>query len=520
MTFDPSVFSPATPLERFFLFVLCLFFLLGIFSSFLLRYKWKSIYDSGASENVFFWRGKTIEAQDVETNERLVRLYSGLGERWVGILPGMLLVIGILGTFIGLMLSLGKLGVDLGDSEQRQDVIQSIGTQFKTSIWGISFNLMFLVVSNIIVNYKKFQSKAFYLANQVARETKKDRIKRNDFYFQRILAQVSEREEPSIPKILGDINRELQLANRLSEQQNGLLERRFAQGEELIRTTHLVAHNTKEVKTAVKDFKASSQELLNGLNKTTEAFVKTSKEFTAAVKNFDENTQSVLAAIKEVIVKLETIIQEFSEETDRIFNDPEHGLKARLKIMQEDLTKVLTSLKDALTAEIMSMNGNIKQMTELNYELIEAQKIVAAHAEQQDQYNRTLEENSRKSRAEVERFIAEILGEEGKLYQSLDRAIQKIYDPPEAANGHLLQGISVDIGAVKAHLETGEHLNELKQSIEAARTQLAILAESGPNGSASQNAPPSPSPSTPDEPKPPAPNTGYRKSKKKRNGRK
>ena len=62
-------------------------------------------------------------------------------ERWADVLPSMLLVFGLLGTFIGLGLALTEAANALGpgaDALSRlTPIMDSLGSKFKTSTWGI-----------------------------------------------------------------------------------------------------------------------------------------------------------------------------------------------------------------------------------------------------------------------------------------------------------------------------------------------------------------------------------------------
>jgi hypothetical protein len=62
-------------------------------------------------------------------------------ERWADVLPSLLLVFGLLGTFIGLGLALteaaGALGKDADALANLTPIMNSLGSKFKTSTWGI-----------------------------------------------------------------------------------------------------------------------------------------------------------------------------------------------------------------------------------------------------------------------------------------------------------------------------------------------------------------------------------------------
>jgi hypothetical protein len=81
-------------------------------------------------------------------------------EKLTDIMPGMLLVVGLLGTFLGLGLALNHASHILGQSnalsasgtannmQDLMSMMQGLGTKFKTSTWGITFFLLLKVWSS------------------------------------------------------------------------------------------------------------------------------------------------------------------------------------------------------------------------------------------------------------------------------------------------------------------------------------------------------------------------------------
>lgn len=75
---------------------------------------------------------------------------------WVQVVPGLLLTVGLLGTFIGIGMAIGGLeallsadrGKDL--STAIQPIIGQLGLKFKCSVWGISLNFIFRAAQVII----------------------------------------------------------------------------------------------------------------------------------------------------------------------------------------------------------------------------------------------------------------------------------------------------------------------------------------------------------------------------------
>lgn len=75
-----------------------------------------------------------------DTPEALSQAVATAAERWADILPSLLLVFGLLGTFIGIGLALSEAAVVLGGADafgHLTPIILTLGTKFKIATWGI-----------------------------------------------------------------------------------------------------------------------------------------------------------------------------------------------------------------------------------------------------------------------------------------------------------------------------------------------------------------------------------------------
>lgn len=101
------------------------------------------------------WQGKKNEQQDTTLEvehgsiHELSQAVATTAEKIANIMPGMLLILGLLGTFLGLGLALDKASTILQNSggtsvgamggamQDLTSMMQGLGTKFKTSTWGI-----------------------------------------------------------------------------------------------------------------------------------------------------------------------------------------------------------------------------------------------------------------------------------------------------------------------------------------------------------------------------------------------
>ncbi|AYR26326.1 hypothetical protein [Herbaspirillum rubrisubalbicans] len=97
------------------------------------------------------WQARLIRIADqpaslplTTTPEQLSQAVATAAERWAVVLPGLMLMLGLLGTFIGLGLALSAVGVPDAQAALGS-VIDALGSQFKSAVWGL---LAFLILKS------------------------------------------------------------------------------------------------------------------------------------------------------------------------------------------------------------------------------------------------------------------------------------------------------------------------------------------------------------------------------------
>jgi hypothetical protein len=140
--------SLSNPLEVFFFSIILFGLLLSLITSqvFGQPAKWEKNWRGGAR----------INALDIEHGSigELSHAVASAWERFASNMPGLLLIIGLLGTFLGLGLALDKASAILqghddslnamsGSLTQLTGMMKDLGTKFKTSTWGI---IAFIVI--------------------------------------------------------------------------------------------------------------------------------------------------------------------------------------------------------------------------------------------------------------------------------------------------------------------------------------------------------------------------------------
>ncbi len=107
-------------------------------------------------------KGLNIQAQDILRFQN--RLVLGTEEHVVEALPGYFLILGLLGTFIGLSIALQHMQ---GDNQDKVAVIRALGVKFGSSILGILCNVTFRYVKDYRYDYQKIFNHCLALFEEI-----------------------------------------------------------------------------------------------------------------------------------------------------------------------------------------------------------------------------------------------------------------------------------------------------------------------------------------------------------------
>ena len=140
------------PLPLFFFTLILIVFLVTVISTKL------NAKTESWEKNWLIDQNKKISKLDIEQGSviDLSQLIATKSEKVADVMPGIILIIGLLGTFIGLGLALDKASSILGSANpdsmndsmaQLMGMMEGLGTKFKTSTWGL---MAFLLLKGIL----------------------------------------------------------------------------------------------------------------------------------------------------------------------------------------------------------------------------------------------------------------------------------------------------------------------------------------------------------------------------------
>lgn len=314
------------------------------------------------------WLGETPEAPqddlDVEHGSvfDLSEAIATRGEKFAAVLPSMLLIIGLLGTFLGVGFSLDAAAGILGNKgedpivllQKMMPMLDGMGALFKSSIYGIIFFFLFSTCRSIMGTDKKRLKFCIEKCNELIAKKRKEE---KDPIIN-ALEDVSKSLGNSLQDVLIKVLNEGML--HISESLNGI-------NEKLGKT---IQNTISKGFNSVTDNLTETTNSLNSLNNTmTQSFKSVEKSAkkmesasTSLIESVDKFTPSVQATLKEIQEQFVASI----EESGKIMKDAGVSIKEAVEVMAKETSDGQEKLRDSLAsfqqtlAEIM---GKIATMT-------------------------------------------------------------------------------------------------------------------------------------------------------------
>ncbi len=273
---------------------------------------------------------KTDEASFFFSEDRLLGQYMNL--RFWNNIPAILVGLGILGTFIGLVWGLIPFsGIDFGQTREIQGAIKillsGVSTAFVTSVWGMVTSLFFNGieklaiggVSSEIANLQRSLDKLFRLTTQqeIAIQ-QEDQLEQQTAIFQTLFTDLGERITEDIKsamvegrqEILHELNKTVEaFSTTISDRLTRILEELKKAIEEL--------RQQKEESSAeaIKDLIEKFQESLSSSTVTQmEELAKTVGEASQSLKDLPEQIAVMIASVQAQINETRRLLSETSQE--------------------------------------------------------------------------------------------------------------------------------------------------------------------------------------------------------------
>lgn len=313
---------------------------------------------------------------EIGSAAELSQSVSTKAEKMASVMPGMLLIIGLLGTFLGLGLALDKAsgilhnsGNSIGamDSSMRDlmDMMQGLGTKFKTSTWGI---IAFIVL-------KLWESKNGYEERRLNWCMSKLQHMLNEEHTLEIKEKLEQRQQDEAGRNVS--------TNRLVEamaQQTVALREEFIQqakrSEEYEAKRH--QHHLNALK-EIADINVQSHNLLEIYTRNSEENLAALQQAATTMSNASQKVSGSAASLENVVSALGTdlgvVMTEIKLELSQVVNEMNADFTRNVQQMSDKLadstsqlsatmSQIETSLNDAITSMNDAFSGNMTKMAD------------------------------------------------------------------------------------------------------------------------------------------------------------
>jgi methyl-accepting chemotaxis protein len=399
-------------------------------------------------------------------------------EKIAEIMPGMLLVIGLLGTFLGLGLALNKASAILGQAEAMSagaaadsmshlmGLLQGLGTKFKTSTWGITG----FVLLKIWSEGTRFEEKRLtWVISKVKTELegrKRQEIAEEAKKREALHAEISAVATHVVAGLAEQVGKMLVLEKGQHQQ----LIQRFdnlnkGQGELLV--------ELRANRDAMAQFSAGMLNVVENMATGAQRMVEGADRIGAAADRMAQGADKVGEAANGLV----GAVDEFQTQFTDVLNDVRNDLGAAIKDMSAQaavtLEKGSTQLSDAtreISAALGVLSADVKNtMNEVKDSIGDALKIQRRASEEFTLSSRALNEN-----------IEATTGIVGKLARPIEDGLRAVSDSGQHMRsvGRSLDG---SLGAMQRVVESLEPLSEaLKPLASSHEYQQELISALSP----------------------------------------
>ena len=300
------------------------------------EWRWQSRWSSGMSD-------------EYSSAEDLSLAIAHPIERWCAALPSLLLVLGLLGTFIGLGVALGSAEVD-SDLDELQKVIGGLGAKFKTSAYGIFF---FLLVRLTSMGFAWDSRRLMWCLERIKKE--KDERKKNDRNFS------EEMLKALIFKLKMSEEKVTPILERIEDYSN-------ATQASLSRFVEASAKNIENMKRAASDMAgaaammAGSAETMQGASS---ALDQSASGLGEQINAFGENVRTTLTSINDGLTS--TI-----EKMDQTFEDKMEKMADSMAASTGKIDATMGKLQSSVDTTMGDVSTAIQQSAEMQTEAQDA----------------------------------------------------------------------------------------------------------------------------------------------------
>ena len=424
---------------------------------------------------------KTDEASLFFSEDRLLGQYMNL--RFWNSVPAILVGLGILGTFVGLVWGLIPFSdIDFGQTSEIQGAIKillsGVSTAFVTSVWGMLASLSFNwlekgcigMISRKVANLQGALDLPFTLKTQEEiAEKQKDELEQQTAIFKTLFTDLGENITEDIKsamvegrqEILHELNKTVEaFSTTILEQLKPILEKLMEAIEEL--------RQQKEESSAeaIKDLIEKFQESLSASTVTQmEELAKTVSEASESLKDLPDQIGVMIASVQEQINETRRLLSETSQEQttqmnsmmERMLNSLQSVVELAVNQTKDQLDQRMEEMKAVSDESIQTLQTTIAELQQAITDLVK---------EQQEAIGKTTSETVQASTDATDRL--------SQLIEQITTRLSENVDNAEESIRKLLQQQSTQTEAFNAQITNSQKtLTSGQELLEQMNTSIA-----------------------------------------------
>lgn len=372
------------------------------------------------------WQTNKLDIEQGSLSE-LSQCVATKSENLADIMPGMILIVGLLGTFIGLGLALDKASHILtsasnmnslnGSMEQLMQMMQGLGTKFKTSTWGL---IAFLLLKFICARNNYEERRLNWVSTKVKSILDGNRQKQQEKYQQQqenLLSSITQLTNTLSETQTENRNSNENLLNNVNKQQLEAMNSGYFAVQEANNAAHktlleslnqlfkqqsdLFTHQHNEFKEVTNKMSSS---LTSTFNHSIDGLINKQLENTTNLLNYQERANKENA---QLLLKL-------TQEQNALFSQQHDEFKEVSHMMSDTLSHTIdTSFENLINQQLEQARENQGSLKELASKIctsieIQQKQIIAAVDKNSNFLDKTAQESER-TRSAMDKFVTESL---------------------------------------------------------------------------------------------------------------
>jgi hypothetical protein len=363
-----EIFKFMIPNDLFQFFFLGIILLIGFWNYFSIKKnanpqnwlaKWENETSGDDNDDLDSEHGSVLDiSQAVSTNS----------EKWAEMIPGIMLILGLLGTFLGLGVALNKASYILSNAhstnfsdliENLINMMEGLGTKFKTSAWGIMGFLIFK--SWISINgfeerrlrwaISKMKQETIKRRNELQQFENNNYAKMQDLLQEMIKHVVEQRKfyqnlESSVKQMSDNTKKMEKNTFKMQQDYSAFIESTAQNIEEIQVASTSLSNSADRFTIASNNFSATVQEFSN----TIKDEIKQTLDYFA--ENMSGHTRNLGNSIERAITEFHNYSQNFTqniEELNELINNLNNKITNQNDINKSFTEQILEQLKTLKT---------------------------------------------------------------------------------------------------------------------------------------------------------------------------